>query len=147
MMRDVEQTIGNLIVKRKTAYISSVDADGFPNTKAMLPARKMVGIKEFYFSTNTSSIRVAQYRNNPKACIYYADTRFFRGVMLKGTMEVLEDPEIKEECWRAGDQMYYPKGVTDPDYCILKFTAESGRYYANFKKENFTISPSSHSED
>jgi general stress protein 26 len=138
-MRDVEKTIGNLFAKQKTVYISSVDEDGFPNTKAMLPARKSEGIKEFYFSTNTSSMRVGQYRKNNKACIYVADTRFFRGVMLIGTMEVLTDPDIKHECWRLGDQMYYPEGKDDPDYCILKFTAQSGRYYANFKKENFTV--------
>ncbi len=139
MMRDVEKTIGNLIAKRKTAYISSIDEEGFPNTKAMLPARKTVGIKEFYFTTNTSSMRVEQYRKNPKACVYYADTRFFRGVMLKGTMEVLTDADIKHECWRIGDDMYYSEGKDDPDYCILKFTAYAGRYYANFKKESFTI--------
>ena len=35
--------------------------------------------------------------------------------------------------------MYYPKGVTDPDYCVLKFVAISGRYYANFHSESFGI--------
>lgn len=59
-------------------------------------------------------MRAAQYRDNPKACIYFCDRRFFRGVMLKGTMEVLEDSESKEMIWREGDTMYYPKGVTDP---------------------------------
>lgn len=139
MMRDVEKTIGNLIAKQKTTYISSIDEDGFPNTKAMYPPKKRVGIKEFYFSTNTSSLRTQQYLKNPKACIYFADTRFFRGVMLRGTMEVLTDPEIKHELWNVRDIMYYSKGKDDPDYCILKFTAETGRYYANLKKENFTI--------
>ena len=38
-----------------------------------------------------------------------------------------------------GDAMYYPRGVTDPDYCVLKFTAERGRYYSNFKSEDFLI--------
>lgn len=139
MMRDVEKTIGNLIAKRKTAYVSSVDEAGFPNTKAMLPPRKMVGIKEFYFTTNTSSMRVEQFRKNSKACLYFADTRFFRGVMLKGDMEVLTDSEIKHECWNTGDTMYYPGGVDDPDYCILKFTAKEGRYYANFNSQSFCI--------
>ena len=37
---------------------------------------------------------------------------------LKGTMEVLEDSESKEMIWREGDTMYYPGGVTDPDYCV-----------------------------
>jgi len=139
MMRDAGQTIGNLIDKQGVAFISSLDEDGFPNTKAMLPPRKRVGIKTFYFTTNTSSMRVRQFRINPKACIYFCDKRFFRGVMLKGTMEVLEDAASKEMIWQDGDTMYYPKGVTDPDYCVLKFTAQTGRYYANFSSENFMI--------
>jgi len=84
-------------------------------------------------------MRVKQYMDNPKACIYFYDKRFFRGVMLKGTMEVLEDTQSKEMIWRDGDKMYYPKGVTDPDYSVLKFTAQCGRYYSNFKSENFEV--------
>lgn len=136
---NAENTIGNLIDKQGMAFISSVDGDGFPNTKAMLPPRKREGIRTFYFTTNTSSMREAQYRDNPKACIYFCDRRFFRGVMLKGTMEVLEDSESKEMIWREGDTMYYPKGVTDPDYCVLRFTVVEGRYYSNFKSETFEV--------
>lgn len=139
MLKDAQQTIGNLIDKQGVSFISSTDSDGFPNTKAMLPPRKREGIKTFYFSTNTSSMRVAQYRKNPKACIYFCDNQFFLGAMLKGTMEVLEDSNSKEMIWREGDTMYYPLGVTDPDYCVLKFTAHSGRYYTNFHSEDFGV--------
>ncbi|WP_297421405.1 pyridoxamine 5'-phosphate oxidase family protein [Clostridium sp.] len=138
-MRNPVETVGNLIDKQSVAFISSVDEDGFPNNKAMLPPRKREGIKILYFTTNTSSMRVRQYRENPKACIYFCDKRFFRGVMLKGTMEVLEDKETKKMIWRDGDTMYYPLGVDDPDYCVLKFTAKSGRFYSNFKSEDFTV--------
>ena len=139
MMRNPEQTIGNLLEKQKIAFIASVDGEGFPTMKAMLSPRKRNGIREFWFSSNTSFMRVAQYRENSKASVYFYDKRFFRGVMLKGTMEVLEDSTIKEELWETGDQMYYPKGVNDPDYCVLKFTARSGRYYSNFKSEDFEV--------
>ena len=139
MLKDHETTIGSLIDKQSVALISSIDKDGFPNTKAMLPPRNREGISVFYFTTNTSSMRVSQYRKNPKACIYFCDKRFFRGVMLKGRMEVLEDTASKEMIWRDGDERYYPQGVTDPDYCVLKFTAESGRYYSNFKSETFLV--------
>lgn len=139
MMRDAEKTIGNLIDKQGVSYIASISEDGFPNIKAMLPPRKRIGIKEFYFTTNTSSMRSAQYRKNPNASIYFCDKRFFRGVMLVGSMEVLEDSETKEMIWREGDTMYYPLGVTDPDYCVLKFVATGGRYYSNFKSETFEI--------
>ena len=138
-MKDAEKTIGNLIDKQGVSFISSVDAEGFPNTKAMLPPRKRIGLKTFFFTTNTSSMRVSQYRENKNACIYFCDRRFFRGAMLRGTMEVLEDADSKEMIWRDGDDMYYPKGVTDPDYCVLKFTALSGRFYSNFHSEDFEV--------
>ena len=41
--------------------------------------------------------------------------------------------------WKKGDTIFYKKGVTDPDYCVLKFTATSGRYYCDLKTENFYI--------
>ena len=133
------ETIEKLIKRSKIAYIASVDADGFPQMKAMLAPRKRNGLREFWFSTNTSSNRVAQYRANPKASIYFCNQRFFRGVMLVGTMEVLEDAASKELLWQKGDTMYYPKGVTDPDYCVLKFTAESGRWYGNLETGDLEI--------
>lgn len=138
-MRNIEQTIGNLIDKQNVAFIGSIDNAGFPNIKAMLAPRKREGIKEIYLTTNTSSIRVQQYKENPQASIYFCDRRFFRGVMLKGTMEVLEDAASREMIWREGDTMYYPLGVTDPDYCVLKFVAEEGRYYSNFASESFVV--------
>lgn len=140
MLRDPEKTIGNLIDKQKLAYIASVSPEGYPNLKAMLAPRRREGIRVFYFSTNTSSMRVSHYRADPKAAIYFCDKRFYRGVMLEGVMEVLEDRESKESIWKFGDTMYYSQGVTDPDYCVLRFTAHRGRYYANFKSETFEIS-------
>ena len=136
-----QNKIERFVDKQKVAFICSVDDDGFPNTKAMLRPRKRIGLKEFYFSTNTSSMRVAQYRKNPKASIYFYHKGLIKyvGVMLKGKMEVLMDQKTKNSIWRRGDTMFYKKGVTDPDYCVLKFTATSGRYYCDLKTENFII--------
>lgn len=138
-MKDAEKTIGAIVDYQSIAFIGSIDEAGFPNMKAMLQPRKRSGIKEFWFTTNTSSMRVRQYRKNPKACIYFYDKRFFRGVMLVGTMQVMEDTDSKKMIWREGDTMYYPQGVPDPDYCVLKFTALTGRYYHSFKSENFEV--------
>lgn len=132
--------ISEFIKKQKVAFIASVDEDGFPNMKAMFIPRKIVG-NCFYFSTNTSSMRAKQFMKNPKASIYFYNKGRFRyeGIMLIGTMEVLHDQEIKKEIWRVGDIMYYRKGVTDPDYCVLKFTAVKGRHYCDLKTESFNI--------
>ena len=138
-MRNPTETIGKMIDKASVSFLSYVDGDGFPITKAMLRPRERNGIKEIWFSTNTSSNKVRFFKENNKASVYFVDRRFFRGVSLVGTVEVLETPEAKERLWQVGDKMYYKKGVTDPDYCVLKFTAFKGRYYSNFKSEDFEI--------
>ncbi len=135
-----QKEIFEFVDSQKTAFIGSVDTDGFPNVKAMLSPRERDGAT-FYFTTNTSSMRVAQYLANPKASIYFYHRGRFRytGVMLKGTMQVLTDQETKNRIWRTGDTMFYKKGVTDPDYCVLRFVATGGRYYQDLKTESFVF--------
>lgn len=136
-VKDIFEFIG----KQKVAFIASIDKEGFPNQKAMLKPRKIENDRSFYFSSNTSSLRVAQYRSNPKASIYFYHKGLvkYEGVMLLGTIEILEDATIKEELWHIGDKLIYSKGVTDPDYCVLKFTATHGRYYCDLKTESFEL--------
>lgn len=133
--------IEKFIRKQNVSFICSVDNEKYPNVKAMLKPRKQIGSKTFYFSTNTSSVRVSQYKENPNACIYFYHKGLFRyiGVMLVGKMEVLTDQENKNMIWRKGDTLFYKKGVSDPDYCVLRFTAVHGRYYQDLKTESFDI--------
>lgn len=55
------------------------------------------------------------------------------------SLVIAKETGAKERIWRVGDKMYYKKGVTDPDYCVLRFTAAKGRYYNNFKSVDFDI--------
>lgn len=139
MMKNPEETIGNLIDKQNTSFISSIDENSFPNTKAMLAPCKRDGIKIFYWHTNSPSQKVKQYRNNEKACVYFCDKRFFRGVMLKGIMEVVDDIQIMKELWKDDYSIYYKDGMDGGDFIILKFTADCGRYYSNFHSEDFEV--------
>jgi general stress protein 26 len=139
MTRDFIKAGLGIVARSSKTIIASVDDDGFPNLKAMLQPREHDELKVFYFTTNTHSMRVKQYLKNPKASIYFYDTRFFKGLMLRGTMEVLQDQDTKDRIWRDGDNMYYSLGVTDPDYCVLKFTALNGCMYENFKSYDFKV--------
>lgn len=131
-----KEKLFEFIKDQKTAFISSVDENGYPVTRAMLAPREISG-KDIYFSTNTSSNKVKQYLENNKACIYfYKRGRLkYQGLTIKGTMCVCTDQLIKDRIWRFGDKLFYKKGVTDPDYCVLKFTAEEAEYYCDFKIE------------
>jgi len=128
----------DLVERSFIAMLGTVDANGYPNIKAMLNVGH-AGLRTVWFSTNTSSKRVAQSLKNPKTCVYYVDEKQFKGLMLVGTIEVLQDAESKQRFWHTGDERYYPLGVTDPDYSVLRFTAAWGNYYHGLSNITFNI--------
>jgi len=128
MDKKIKSEIHKLCESSKINYLASVNEDGFPQMKAML-TMKQNNMKEHFFSTNTSSKRVSQFRKNPKASVYYCEPDGFKGVLFTGLIEIFTDHDTKAFFWREGDEIYYPKGVDDEDYCIFKFTAETANYY------------------
>ena len=130
MNENIKSDIRELRQKSNVAYIGSINGEGFPQIKGML-VLEHDSMKVHYFSTNTSSKRVEQFRNNPKACVYYCDETKdkYRGALFTGIMEICTDHETKAFLWREGFEMYYPKGVDDEDYCVYRFTAETVNYY------------------
>lgn len=86
-------------------------------------------MKIIWFSTNTSSRRVRQFQRNTKACVYFVDQETFEGLLLVGTVEILQDAVSRLRLWRPGCEKYYPLGVDDPDYSVLCFRAEKGNFY------------------
>lgn len=132
--------IYEFILRQKTSFISSVDEDGYPWTRALIAPRLIEG-NDLYFSTYTSSNKVKQFSNNPKASLYFYEKSKprWQGVMLKGTMEVLTEQKTKDRFWRDSDRMFFRKGKTDPNYCVLKFTGIEAEYFISFKTETIKL--------
>jgi general stress protein 26 len=82
---------------------------------------------------------VQQLQKDSRACIYYVDEHSFQGLMLVGTIEILQDLESRKMLWFGDAERYYPKGVEDPDYSVLRFTAERGNYYHGLTNIDFKI--------
>jgi general stress protein 26 len=120
------------------AMLGTNGDDGYPNIKAMIKM-ETEGLKTVWFSTNTSSKRVVQLARDPKACVYFVDFEQWRGLMLVGRVEILQDPESRQRLWRPGCEKYYPLGVTDPDYSVLRFTSEWGNYYHALSNVTFEL--------
>ena len=127
-----------LVNRSKIAMLGSNGDDGYPNIKAMIKMENE-GLQTVWFSTNTSSKRVSQFVKNPKACVYFVDFDQWMGLMLVGDVEVLQDAESKQRLWREGYERYYPSGVTDPDYSVLRFTAQWGNYYHALSNVTFEL--------
>jgi len=136
----------------KAAYLTTIDTNGFPITRAMFNIRNKEQFPEFsefflkhenkfvtYIITNTASSKVAHIKNNPAICVYYCDPEEFRGLMLGGPAEIVDDEELKHTLWLDWWTRYYSKGVDDPDYTLLRLYPKYARYYYRLNKVNFEI--------
>ncbi|MDD4311655.1 MAG: pyridoxamine 5'-phosphate oxidase family protein [Eubacteriales bacterium] len=128
MTNEVFNAIWRLRKESNSAYLSYVDEEGYPVTRAML-ILEHDQLKTQYLSTNTSSSKISALLKNPKASLYYCEPGNFHGALFVGKIEVCTDAQTKAFLWRDGFEKYYPKGVTDPDYCVLKLTVEKGSHY------------------
>lgn len=128
----------DLMRRSKTAILGTIDENGFPNMKALLNLNPSE-TGTVWFSTNTSSLRVGQIRRDNRTCVYFLDQDTFEGLMLIGQAVVLQDPESRKLVWREGFEQYYPGGIDDPDYSVIRFTAVSGNYYHGLKNVSFNF--------
>ncbi len=144
-----EELIENSIV----AYLSTVNSDGFPMTRALLNLRYKERYPQFskffdkqknkyinYFSTNTSSSKMEDIHKNPNVSVYFCDPDDFKGVMLGGEIEIVDDIDIKREFWTERSIIYYPKGLEDPDYTIFRFNPKNATFYYKLQQVKFELS-------
>ncbi len=139
---DAIQQARELMEDSDAVFLTTVDSDGFPVTRAMLNLRNtllyptLVPIFEdhqedfvVYFTTNTSSAKIQQLVAQPRASVYFCLPQDWRGLCMRGSVEQITDPEMKAKLWQGDWDLYYPRGVADPDYSVLKFTPATANYY------------------
>jgi general stress protein 26 len=115
------------------ACLSTVDAEGYPQTRAVFNLRSrhrfpglaplFAGHDEdllLYFTTDSSSRKVEEIRVRPQASAYFCRTEDSFGLLLIGSCCVVEDEAVKEACWQEGWERYYPGGRDDPEFGILR---------------------------
>lgn len=132
----------DLLKIAEAAIVTTIDPGGFPQTRAMFNLRRktqfpgLAGLfhdhrDDFlvYFTTNTSSSKIAHIKKNPKVSVYYCMPAEFRGLMLSGEMEIVTDRAEKERIWQKGWELYYPGGVHDPDHTVLRLLPLTVKYY------------------
>lgn len=127
------------------------ETEGFPEIRALLNLanpKKYSKLKDkaifadgetltIYFTTNTSSRKIRQIRENKNVCLYFVLPKKFKGLSAIGTIEEVTDQTVKEDFWQTSWYIYYHKGTKDPDYTLLKFTSKYLHCWSGGKIHNF----------
>lgn len=136
----------------KAVYLSTINAEGYPITRAMSNVRNIIRYPQLidflnrqvnpfviYLSTNTSSSKITQIYNQSKVSAYYCDPENQMGLLFSGVVNIVEDIDIKRQFFLDSSFRYYPKGVMDPDYTILKINPCAAALYYKSEKIEFKL--------
>jgi len=149
---EAKQLSLGLMEMSKAAYLTTIDPNGFPHTRAMTNLRNKVQKPHLIslfrdhqrdyliiFSTNTSSTKVKHVKDNPKVSVYYSRPEKWQGVMFGGEIDIILDAELKRAIWEDGMERYYPGGYDDPDHTILRLRPQIAKGWDGEKFTTFAF--------
>ena len=134
------------IINSKTAAVnmgagvtlSLLDQEGYPTTST-LSISKADGIRQITFGVGLSSnkARRALQCSHASVCVFddNPENGEYYNITLVGDVEVVTDPAVKKEVWYDGLTEHFEGGVTDPDYCVLRFTTKRYNLWVDFGEE------------
>ena len=118
------------------AYIAKIDDKGYPRVST-ISSIKTDGIRKVWFSTGLNSGKVRFFKQNNRASVCYHEGG--NNITLIGDIEILTTPELKEQLWKDWFIKYFPGGITDPNYCILEFTAKEAVFWIDNQYEEVKL--------
>jgi len=129
-------TVKNAEYKGEICVMTVIDAKGYPQSSVITPA-KSDGLQTLWFCSNLDSAKVAFLKQNNRTNVCFSSTEY--SISLVGEVEILTDAQTKKDMWYKGVEDYYQNGVTDPLYCVLKFTAQNYDFFIEGKRVRGTI--------
>ena len=147
---NIKQNCLNLIENADGVYFTTIDLEGFPQTRVMFNLRNKDQFpdlskifeenkEEFMIilGTNTSSSKIDHIKANHNVCAYFRNE--WEGLMLKGVIEIITDEKFKKKVWQEDWVNYYKHGVNDPDYTVLKMLPKFVKHYHQLRIDEFEL--------
>lgn len=121
-MEPIKKRAESMLQTCKVIVLSSITKEGYPRPVPVIQL-KSNGISTVWIATGSKSQKTKDFRLNPKAglCFYERGN----SVALTGEIEIVKDSAEKKELWQDWLIDHFSKGVTDPDYCLLKFRTDA----------------------
>ena len=118
------------------AYLGVIDACGCPHVSTVSTIHPE-GIFEAYFSTGVGANKTRRLLRDGRASVCYRSGG--NNITLVGAAEIRTDQETKTAYWLDWFINHFPAGETDPNYCIIKFTAKRASLWIDGESAEFTI--------
>lgn len=82
-----------------------------------------------WFFSGLNSEKVEELQTNPEVNVSYSDPDDQRYVSVSGHAEVSRDRTKMEELWNPMFKAWFPRGLDDPDLCLLQVNVTQAEYW------------------
>lgn len=128
--QEVLASIETLVTRTPWAVLGCVNSDAHPLITGFLKL-EADSFKTVWLTSRRSRAHTRALQANPNSSLYFVDIERFTAVLLKGTIEIIDNLETKKRFWESSSfvQAYHPEGIEDQDFVMLKFTTRELSYY------------------
>jgi len=121
------------------ASFGVIDEKGYPSASAVILCNPM-NVAELYFITTLDSNKGRRLQKNNKASMNCYTSEY--NITLVGETEILTDQETKNKYWQEWIELgvdVYADGVSDANYCVIKFTTKRVSLWIDDEGAAFTL--------
>jgi general stress protein 26 len=125
---DSIKKLGELIHSIQFAMLTSTHADGSMHSRPMTTQQVEFDGTLWFFS-GLNSEKVQELQANPQVNVSYSAPDDQRYVSVSGRAHVSRDRARMEELWNPLFKAWFPKGLDDPDICLLRVDVTHAEYW------------------
>ncbi len=120
--------IGSLINGIRIAMMTTVGENGQLHSRPMA-VQDMEFDGEFWFFASNNSGKIDSIQNDQHVNLAFAKESDNKFVSIAGRARVVTDRAKIKELWNPLMTAWFPKGLEDPELCLIRVSAESAEYW------------------
>jgi general stress protein 26 len=111
----------DIIAKTPHCFVITINRIGQPNARLMehfAPEDDLT----LWIGTDAVSQKVTHIIENTQVTIADEDPANYAYVMLQGSAQIVQNPDIQRQYWREDWREFFPEGPESTNYVLIKFT-------------------------
>ena len=118
-----------IVEETRIAMMTTIDDDGTLRSRPLQTLR-CADDGVLWFFTSASSPKVDEARAGGwQVNLSYANTAKHDFVSISGRAQLLRDRKMMEALWSKWVEVFFPKGIDDPDLALLRVDIEKAEYW------------------
>lgn len=124
---DLKKQVVELINRNRYSKLITFGVDNAPHGRIMtnLPLGKGMVI---WFAAGLSTNKIKDIKKNSTVSVFVDDPNDQTNASIIGQAEIVTDNRLRKKFWQETFGFFFPRGPSDPDYCLLKITPKKVEY-------------------